>query len=107
MLGGSGAQIGTDTLSVAWLRGGYRHVDAASWLLLVDTKSGHDAAFGFGFALHHPDLSLVCRHQCTSALTRNLACTLRLLLVRSGDHSCVSIFSPLPNSDIHSPTAVA
>ena len=42
---GSGAQMATDTLLVAWLRRGVRHVDAASWLLLVDTKSGHDAAY--------------------------------------------------------------
>ena len=39
----------------------------------------------------------MCRHPCTSALTRKLACTLRLLLVRLGDHfktCCVSISDP-------------
>ena len=55
-----GAQLATDTLLMAWLRGGYRHGAAASWLLLVDTKGGHDAAY-----TPPPDL-LMCRHPCTS-----------------------------------------
>ena len=91
MLGGSGAQIGNDTLSVAWLRRGYRHVDAASWLLLVDTKGGHDAAYTL------PPTFFCAATRARASHEKKLACTLRLLLVRFGDHfktCCVSISDP-------------
>ena len=52
----------------------------------------------------------VCRHPCTSALARMLACHMRLCLGRLWDHSkdsCMSLFHPFANCQTHGTMTVA